>query len=43
MRIAVMGPGSIGGYFGGTLALHGHEVALIARGNNLSAIKENGL
>ena len=43
MRIAVMGPGSIGGYFGGTLALHGHEVTLIARGNNLSAIKENGL
>ena len=43
MRIAVMGPGSIGGYFGGTLAHYGHDVTLIARGNNLSAIREKGL
>tara|TARA_B100000029_G_scaffold516727_1_gene633321 strand:+ start:3638 stop:4552 length:915 start_codon:yes stop_codon:yes gene_type:complete len=43
MRIAVMGTGSIGGYFGGTLAQYGHDVTLIARGANLTAIREKGL
>ncbi|MBC8279309.1 MAG: 2-dehydropantoate 2-reductase, partial [Chloroflexi bacterium] len=35
MRIAVMGAGSIGGYFGGLLALGGNQVTLIARGPHL--------
>ncbi|MCH7736851.1 MAG: 2-dehydropantoate 2-reductase [Chloroflexi bacterium] len=43
MRIAVMGAGSIGGYFGGMLARAGHDVSLIARGAHLEAIKSNGL
>ena len=43
MRIAVMGTGSIGGYFGGMLARNGNEVSFIARGAHLEAIKSNGL
>ena len=43
MRIAVMGAGSIGGYFGGMLARGGNDVTLIARGANLRAIKSAGL
>ncbi|HET6740328.1 MAG TPA: 2-dehydropantoate 2-reductase [Kribbella sp.] len=43
MRIAVMGTGGIGGYFGGRLALAGHDVAFIARGRQLEALRSNGL
>ena len=43
MRIAVMGAGGIGGYFGGLLAHSGNEVTLIARGPHLEAIRANGL
>lgn len=43
MRIAVMGTGSIGSYFGGMLANSDHQVALIARGENLAAIQARGL
>ena len=43
MRIAVMGAGSIGGYFGGKLSLGGNEVILIARGPHLEAIRGRGL
>lgn len=43
MRIAVMGTGSIGSYFGGMLALSGNQVSLIARGENLAAIRGHGL
>ena len=43
MRIAVMGAGSTGGYFGGMLARGGNDVSLIARGAHLAAIKSNGL
>ena len=43
MRIAVMGAGSTGGYFGGMLARGGNEVSLIARGAHLEAIKSDGL
>jgi 2-dehydropantoate 2-reductase len=31
MRIAVMGAGAVGGYFGGLLARAGHEVTFIGR------------
>ncbi|MBT99277.1 MAG: 2-dehydropantoate 2-reductase [Dehalococcoidia bacterium] len=43
MKVAVIGAGGVGGYFGGLLARAGHEVTFIARGAHLQAIKENGL
>ena len=43
MKIAVMGTGGVGGYFGGLLARAGHEVTFVARGPHLQAIKKNGL
>ncbi len=43
MKVAVMGAGSIGGYFGGMLARSGHDVTLIARGDHLAAIRRDGL
>ena len=43
MKVAVMGAGSIGGYFGGMLARGGHDVTFIARGENLDAIRRHGL
>ncbi|MCZ6538986.1 MAG: 2-dehydropantoate 2-reductase [Chloroflexi bacterium] len=43
MRIAIMGAGAVGGYFGGVLANHGEDVVLIARGAHGEAISENGL
>jgi len=43
MRIAVMGAGGVGGYFGGRLAQAGHDVAFIARGRHLEALRARGL
>lgn len=43
MRIAVMGAGSLGGYFGSKLSVSGHEVAFIARGKHLEAMRQEGL
>jgi 2-dehydropantoate 2-reductase len=43
MRIAVMGSGGTGGYFGGLLARAGEEVTFIARAAQLKAIRDNGL
>jgi 2-dehydropantoate 2-reductase len=43
MRIAVMGAGGVGGYFGARLAVAGHEVAFVARGRHLAAMRERGL
>lgn len=43
MRIAVMGAGAVGGYFGAKLAAAGHEVILIARGYHLQAMLREGL
>ena len=43
MKVAVIGAGGVGGYFGGLLAQAEHEVTFIARGAHLQAIKENGL
>ena len=42
MKIAVMGTGGVGGYFGGLLARAGHEVTFIARGPHLAAIQRKG-
>lgn len=48
MRIAVVGIGGIGGYYGGKLALAyagsgKHEIVFIARGEHLAAIRKGGL
>jgi 2-dehydropantoate 2-reductase len=43
MRVAMMGAGGIGGYFGAKLALAGVDVRLIARGAHLAALLEHGL
>jgi 2-dehydropantoate 2-reductase len=43
MRIAVMGAGGVGGYFGARLAQAGHDVAFVARGAHLAAMRERGL
>jgi 2-dehydropantoate 2-reductase len=42
-RIAVLGVGGIGGYYGGLLARAGHDVFALARGANLTALRERGL
>jgi 2-dehydropantoate 2-reductase len=43
MRIAVVGAGGTGGYFGGLLARAGQDVTFIARGSNLEAMRARGL
>ena len=43
MRIAMMGSGGVGGYFGGRLAANGYDVTFIARGRHLAAIRDAGL
>jgi 2-dehydropantoate 2-reductase len=43
MRIAVIGTGGVGGYFGAQLAAKGHDVAFVARGAHLQAIRRGGL
>ena len=44
MRIAVMGSGGLGGYFGARLALGGQaDVQFIARGRHLEAMRAEGL
>ena len=43
MKIAVMGAGGVGGYFGARLAQSGADVTFIARGAHGTAIREKGL
>jgi 2-dehydropantoate 2-reductase len=43
MRIAIYGTGGVGGQFGSRLALAGHDVAFLARGAHLAALREHGL
>ena len=43
MRIAIMGSGGLGGYYGGMLARAGEDVTFIARGAHLDAILAEGL
>ncbi len=43
MRIAIMGAGGVGGYFGARLAHAGADVSFVARGAHLAAIREHGL
>ena len=43
MKIAIIGTGGVGGYFGAKLAQTGNEVTFLARGEHLKAIQKNGL
>jgi 2-dehydropantoate 2-reductase len=43
MKIAILGAGGVGGYYGGLLARKGHQVSVLARTANLAALKERGL
>jgi 2-dehydropantoate 2-reductase len=43
MRIAVVGAGGVGGYFGAKLARAGESVVMLARGAHLDAIRRDGI
>jgi 2-dehydropantoate 2-reductase len=43
LRILIAGAGAVGGFFGAALARAGHEVAFLARGANLAALRTSGL
>ncbi len=43
MKIAVMGAGGVGGFYGGRLAHSGVDVTFIARGPHLAALQSSGL
>ena len=43
MKIAVIGAGGVGGYFGACMARAGHEVKFLARGAHLDAIRSKGM
>jgi 2-dehydropantoate 2-reductase len=43
MRVAIMGSGGVGGYYGGMLARAGEDVTFVARGAHLDAMRANGL
>ena len=43
LKIAVMGAGAVGCYYGGMLARAGHQVVLIARPEHVAAINRDGL
>jgi 2-dehydropantoate 2-reductase len=43
LRIAIMGSGGVGGYFGARLVKGGADVHFIARGSHLAAMRERGL
>lgn len=41
--ILVMGAGAVGGYFGACLARRAHDITFVARGENLRALREEGI
>lgn len=43
IKVAVMGAGAVGCYYGGMLARAGHEVVLVARQQHVEAIERGGL
>jgi len=43
MKFVMAGAGGVGGYIGARLALAGHELAWLARGRTLAALRERGL
>jgi len=43
LRIAIIGAGGVGGYFGARLAASGADIAFVARGAHLKAMQSTGL
>jgi 2-dehydropantoate 2-reductase len=43
VKIAFIGAGAVGGFYGALLARQGHDVSFVARGAHLDAIRKNGL
>ena len=43
MKICIYGAGAVGGLLAAWLARAGHDVSVVARGNHLTAIRQNGL
>lgn len=43
MRITIIGPGGVGGFFGARLARGGCDVRFVGRGQHLEAMRRNGL
>src|SRR6478735_3209241 len=43
LKVTVMGPGGVGGYFGARLAAAGNDVTFVARGAHLNAMRAHGL
>jgi hypothetical protein len=43
LRIAIMGSGGVGGYFGARLVKGGADVHFVARGAHLAAMRERGI
>ena len=43
MKILIMAAGAVGGYYGSLLARAGNDVIFVARGDNLEAIRQDGL
>lgn len=43
MKIAIMGAGAVGSYYGGLLARAGHELTLIGRPAHVDAVRHGGL
>lgn len=43
MRIAIIGAGGVGGYFGARLQASGADIAFVARGAHLAALQNEGL
>src|SRR3954465_8227674 len=43
LKIAIMGSGGLGGYYGARLQAGGNDVTFVARGENLKALQQNGI
>src|SRR2546423_6010863 len=43
LKIAIMGSGGLGGYYGARLQAGGNDVTFIARGEQLKALQQNGI
>lgn len=43
MKVAILGSGAVGGYYGARLVRAGHDVAFVARGAHLAAMRARGL
>ncbi|MEP7382021.1 MAG: 2-dehydropantoate 2-reductase [Gemmatimonadota bacterium] len=43
LRVAVLGAGGVGGWYAGALALAGHDVSVLARGDHLETMRRDGL